>query len=223
MIHLAGVWKTYRGLDRTVHALEDVNLDVAAGEFVVVRGPSGCGKSTLLTIIGGLGTPSRGEVRVAGEDLVAMSAAARAQFRARHVGFVFQMFHLFPYLSVVENVLAAALPGEDGAPARAQQLLERFQLGHRLAHRPAELSTGECQRVAVARAMINRPPLILADEPTGNLDPENAAGVLQLLTDFHAEGGTVLLVTHQELAPNPAHRTLLLRAGRIEQPTLPAA
>jgi len=159
-------------------------------------------------------------VRVAGEDLVAMSPAARGRFRARYVGFVFQMFHLFPYLTVQENVLAAALPGKaKAAHRRAGELLERFQLAHRMRHRPGQLSTGECQRVAVARAMINLPQLILADEPTGNLDPENAQGVLDLLFGFHREwGGTVLLVTHQDLAAKYAQQTILLRDGRIAGP-----
>ena len=202
--------------DGPVHALSDVSLHVEAGEFVAVRGPSGCGKSTLLTLVGGLGRPSSGQIRVAGEDLAALSSAALTRFRARHIGFVFQMFHLLPYLTVLENVMAAALPGRaNEARQRAQELLERFQLTHRLRHRPAELSTGECQRVAVARAMINGPSLILADEPTGNLDPENAEAVLRLLAGFHGEGGTVLLVTHQEFAARYAQRTILLREGRL--------
>ena len=216
MIHLAQVSKIYRGLDGPVQALSEVSLDVEAGEFVVVRGPSGCGKSTLLGVVGGLTTPSSGQVRVAGEDLTAVSARARTQFRARQIGFVFQMFHLFPYLSVLENVAAAAMPQVVAKPRpRAQELLDRFHLSHRLRHRPSELSTGECQRVAIARALINQPSLILADEPTGNLDPENAEAVLDLLLGFHREGGTVLLVTHQELAARHAQRTILLREGRV--------
>lgn len=216
MIHLEQVSKIYRGKDGPVPALADVSLDVEAGQFVVVRGPSGCGKSTLLGIVGGLTTPTSGAVKVAGEDLIAASSHARTQFRARQVGFVFQMFHLFPYLSVVENVAAAALPQVVAKPvAQAEELLQRFRLSHRLTHRPSELSTGECQRVAIARALINRPSLVLADEPTGNLDPENAEAVLDLLRGFHDEGGTVLLVTHQEQAAKCAQRTILLREGRI--------
>ena len=216
MIHLEQVSKVYRGLDGPVHALSEVALDVEAGQFVVVRGPSGCGKSTLLGVVGGLSMPTSGQVRVAGEDVVGMSGGARARFRARQIGFVFQMFHLLPYLSVLENVVAAAMPQESAPPqARAEELLQRFHLAHRLRHRPSELSTGECQRVAIARALINRPSLILADEPTGNLDPENAEAVLDLLAGFHREGGTVLLVTHQELAAKRAQRVVRLRDGRI--------
>lgn len=216
MIQLAQVSKIYRGSDGPVHALCEVSLEIESGQFVVVRGPSGCGKSTLLGVVGGLTTPTSGKVRVAGQDLIAASAGTRTQVRARQIGFVFQMFHLFPYLSVLENVAVAALPQVVAKPqVRAGELLERFHLSHRLRHRPSELSTGECQRVAVARAMINHPSLILADEPTGNLDPDNAEAVLDLLRDFHREGGTVLLVTHQETAARHAQRTVLLREGRI--------
>jgi len=216
MIHFQDVSKIYRTSDGPVHALAGVSMEVRQGEFVAVRGPSGCGKSTLLMIAGGLAMPSSGRVVVAGEDLPAISPAARARFRARRVGFVFQLFHLLPYLTVLENVAAAA-PANQAAAARgrAVELLERFHLAHRLRHRPAELSAGERQRVAIARALINCPQLILADEPTGNLDPDSAAGVLELLADFHRNGGTVLLVTHQENAACSAQRTVLLRDGAI--------
>ena len=214
MIHFDNVSKTYRTADGPVHALSNVSLDVDPGEFVAVRGPSGCGKSTLLMIAGGLATPTAGRVVVAGVELPSVSASARARFRAEQIGFVFQMFHLLPYLTVLENVAAAALPdGEADSRGRAVELLERFQLADRLKHRPAELSTGERQRVAIARAMVNRPRLILADEPTGNLDPASAADVLELLAEFHGAGGTVLLVTHQESAAECAQRTVRLRRG----------
>jgi putative ABC transport system ATP-binding protein len=216
MIELEQITKVYRTADGPVHALSGVNLHVEAGEFVAVRGPSGCGKSTLLTVVGGLGLPTSGRVTVGGDDIGTMSPAARARFRAERIGFVFQMFHLLPYLSVVENVVAAAPPGQHAtARCRAEQLLRQFQLGHRLRHYPPQLSIGECQRVAIARAMVNRPQLLLADEPTGNLDAENSAGVLELLAAFHREGGTVLLVTHQESAARYARRTVLLRDGAI--------
>jgi putative ABC transport system ATP-binding protein len=220
MIQLQDVSKVYQTGNGPVHALSGVSLTVEPGEFVAVQGPSGCGKSTLLTIVGGLGMPTSGSVSVAGEDVVRMSSAQRARFRAERIGFVFQMFHLLPYLTVVENVVVAARPGtEAAARTRAKELLGQFQLGHRLNHRPGELSTGECQRVAIARAMVNRPQLILADEPTGNLDRENSEGVLDLLSAFQREGGTVLLVTHQELAAKYAGRTVQLRSGLIEQNT----
>ena len=217
MIQLQDVRKVYPTADGPVRALSGVSLTVDEGEFVAVRGPSGCGKSTLLTVVGGLGMPSSGRVTVAGEDIVGMSSAARARFRAERIGFVFQMFHLLPYLTVLENVAVAALPGQEAAArGRAEQLLHDFQLGHRLRHRPGQLSTGECQRVAVARAMVNRPQLILADEPTGNLDPENSAGAMELLSAFQRQGGTVLLVTHQQSAAEHAQRTILLRDGSVE-------
>lgn len=220
MIHLQAVSKVFcPAAGPPVHALSEVSLDVAPGEFVVVRGPSGSGKSTLLSIIGGLARATHGQVVVAGQDLGGMSAAARAKFRAEQIGFVFQSFHLLPYLSVVDNVALAIPAGRrDEARKRAHHLLEQFQLADRLQHRPAELSIGECQRVAIARAMVNSPALILADEPTGNLDPQNAAGVLGLLAEYHRNGGTVLLVTHQEAADQYARRIVLMREGRLVPP-----
>ena len=216
MIQFQDVSKIYRTAEGPVHALSNVSVEVKQGEFVAVRGPSGCGKSTLLMIAGGLGMPTAGRVVVAGEELPALSPAARARFRARRIGFVFQLFHLLPYLTVLENVAAAAPAGRrSAARGRAAELLEEFQLTHRLRHRPAELSAGERQRAAIARALINRPQLILADEPTGNLDPKGAAVVLDLLADFHRDGGTVLLVTHQEGAALYAQRTILLHAGTV--------
>jgi len=217
MIHLEGLSKVYPTANGPVEALAGVDLDVAEGEFVAVQGPSGCGKSTLLTIVGALGTATAGHVVVGGTDLAGLSASQKARFRASTIGFVFQTFHLLPYLTVVDNVVAAASSGHTAAARqRAAEILQQFQLSHRLRHRPGELSIGECQRVAIARALINRPRLILADEPTGNLDPGNAAGVLDLVSDFRREGGTVLLVTHDESAAARAQRTVFLRQGRVE-------
>lgn len=218
MIELVDVSKVYVRADGPVTALAGISLRIENGEFVAVRGPSGCGKSTLLTLIGGLGTPTGGRVLVAGEDLTSMSSGERARFRAHTIGFVFQTFHLLPYLTVLDNVVAAAPPGEASvARQRARSLLEQFRLSHRMAHHPAELSTGECQRAAIARALVNRPKLILADEPTGNLDPDNGEAVMEILAAFHRDGGTVLLVTHEESAAQRAQRTVLLRDGRIAQ------
>ena len=218
MIHLKDVTKTYRTAKGPVHALGGVNLDVGPGEFVAVRGPSGCGKSTLLLIPGALAMPTSGAAVVAGEDLTTASKSALARFRGENIGFVFQMFHLLPYLTVLENVSAAALPGQGAAAkGRAAELLDQFQLADRLTHRPAELSAGERQRVAIARSLVNHPKLILADEPTGNLDPGSATGVLDLLKDFHTDGGTIMLVTHQESAAKYAERTVLLSDGVIQQ------
>jgi ABC-type lipoprotein export system ATPase subunit len=208
--HVSKVYETPQG---PVTALADVSLDVAPGEFVAVRGPSGCGKSTLLMLAGGIASPTCGHVIVDGLNLGTLSSQQRARFRAEAVGFVFQMFHLLPYLSVLDNVLVAATRAR--ARLKAGELLERFQLGHRLQHRPAQLSVGERQRVAIARALLNEPRLVLADEPTGNLDPANAAGVLEILSDFHRGGGTVLLVTHDESAASQAERVVTLLEGRI--------
>lgn len=217
MIQLEGVSKVYHTKEGDVRALDDVTLEVADGEFVAVRGPSGCGKSTLLAMIGGLAQPTSGKVVVAGEELGAMSTTQRAAFRAESIGFVFQMFHLLTYLTVVDNVLVAAPPGQGNAlRARAMHLLESFGLESRKTHVPAELSTGERQRVAMARALLNNPKLLLADEPTGNLDEENAAAVMKWLAEFHSAGGTILLVTHEEHAAAGAQRTIHLRHGRLE-------
>jgi len=212
MIRLDNVTKIYRKDGREVPALCGFDLHVDRGGFVAVRGPSGSGKTTLLLTAGGMIRPTSGKVLLDGEDLYALSPKARAQVRARRVGFVFQMFHLVPYLNVLENVLAAGLASGGTDPARARELVEQVGLAHRLRHRPGELSAGERQRVAIARALLNRPDVILADEPTGNLDPDNAAAVMEHLAAFHRAGGTVLLVTHESLAERYAERTVLLSA-----------
>ncbi|MBN1909305.1 MAG: ABC transporter ATP-binding protein [Pirellulales bacterium] len=216
MISFNDVTKTYTTADGPVHALAGVSFNVPRGQFVAIQGPSGCGKSTLLMLAGTLTSPTAGRIVVGDQDVAGLSGAARARFRAQRIGFVFQMFHLLPYLNIVENVMAAASPEHKAdALARAGELLERFRLGPRRGHRPAELSAGERQRVAVARALINRPDVLLADEPTGNLDPESASDVLGLLADFHRDGGTVLLVTHDAQAAAHAQETILLRDGAI--------
>lgn len=220
MIHLTDVTKTYRANSRPVHALAGVTVDISPGEFIVLQGPSGSGKSTLLAVIAGLSRPSSGQVIVGGEDLGSLSAGGRARLRAERMGFVFQAIHLLPYLTVVDNVAMAASAAQSAnARQRAVELLERVHMGHRLTHRPGELSVGEAQRVAIARAMMNRPQLILADEPTGNLDQENAGGVLELLSQFHGEGGTVVLVTHQAIGGPSSRRTIRLRDGVLCQGT----
>lgn len=215
MVRVDEVTKTYRIGRGEVRALDAVTLQAAAGEFVAVQGPSGCGKTTLLLAAGGLLQPDTGSVIVDGQDVYALPLERRARFRATTIGFVFQQFHLIPYLSVRDNVLAPtmALQAAD-APARTEELLARFSLTPRAAHTPGELSTGERQRVALARAMLHQPRVILADEPTGNLDEQNAAIVLQALRDFAAEGGTVLLVTHDTAAASQADRTVRLDSGK---------
>jgi len=208
--------KHYRRGDGRVEALRQVSLSVSPGEFVAVQGPSGCGKTTLLLAAGGLLAPDGGSVAIDGQDPYDLNPDDRAAFRARKIGFVFQRFHLVPYLSVRDNVLVASLgrPSEE-APQRATELIGRFGLTDRASHVPAELSVGERQRAALARAMLNSPKLLLADEPTGNLDPANAEIVLAALAGFAEQGGGVLLVTHDPAATQIVHRTIRLQAGRI--------
>jgi ABC-type lipoprotein export system ATPase subunit len=216
MLEFDSVGKVFRGGGQTVCALDNVSFRVVPGEFATVRGPSGCGKSTLLLIAGGLLHPSEGTVRVAGTDPYGLSAAQRAAFRAETVGFVFQQFHLLPYLTVLDNVLAPTVARQlPGARDKAIDLLERFGLAERTAHLPGELSTGEKQRTALARALLGDPKILLADEPTGNLDEENGGLVLQALADFAAGGGSVLMVTHDSQAATKASRALRLREGRL--------
>jgi len=223
MIHLEHVSKVYPRAQGEVRALDSIALDVAAGDFVAIKGPSGSGKSTLLLTVGGMVRPTSGRVVVADIDVYGLSRHGRARFRAEHIGFVFQMFHLVPYLTVLENVLLPILTDAPsrGTRERALALLERFGMATRTEHRPAELSTGERQRVAMARALLNQPRLILADEPTGNLDPDNAAEVMAYLDEFHQGGGTVLMVTHEQGAEGHAQRTILIRDGELHEDTHP--
>jgi putative ABC transport system ATP-binding protein len=216
MIGLQDVSKVYRKHDGEVRALDGVSAKIESGEFVAVRGPSGCGKSTLLMAVAGMARPTAGRVLLDGEDLYALSPRRRAAVRAQKVGFVFQLFHLIPYLNVWENLLAPLLAGARGTHDEARAIAGRLGLTDRLRHRPAELSTGERQRVALARALLNKPKLILADEPIGNLDPENGKAVMDFLAEFNQHGGTVLLVTHDELAAAYAKRTVTLDHGRVQ-------
>ena len=207
MIRLENVTKVFQASGGEVRALEDMTLSVDEGEFTAICGPSGCGKSTLLSLVGGLALPTSGRVLVCDQDLSAMPAGARAEFRSQNIGFVFQLFHLLPYLNVLDNVLTAANHNaRETAVERAAELLERFSLSDRLTHRPGQLSVGQRQRVAMARALLNRPRLLLADEPTGNLDPENAAALLDLMSEYNDHGGTVLMVTHESDAGDRAKR-----------------
>ncbi len=216
MIQFERVHKNYRTATRDVAAISDLSLAIDEGEFIAVRGPSGCGKSTLLSLAGGLVLPTQGRILIDGQPISEMTAAERSSFRGDKIGFVFQMFHLLPYLTIIENVVVAG-NGVTSAEVRerAEQLLSDFGLTDRLTHRPGELSAGERQRVALARALLNHPRLLLADEPTGNLDPENASGVLELLAHFHEQGGTILLVTHHDRAAAYADRSLALDQGRL--------
>jgi putative ABC transport system ATP-binding protein len=206
-----------------VHALREVTFDIARGEFVTVRGPSGCGKSTLLNLLGCLDTPSGGRYLLAGEDVSALDDAQRSSVRCHRIGFVFQAFNLLPRTTAIENVeLPALYAGGRGDSARARALLERVGLGKRGEHFVSELSGGEQQRVAVARALMNDPPVLLADEPTGNLDSAAGEAVMQLLVELHREGRTIVLVTHDEHVASFAARELAMRDGALvsDRPTV---
>lgn len=216
ILQMSAIGKQFSGPDGTVQALASVSLSVDAGELTVVEGPSGCGKSTLLLAAGGLLAPDQGQVCVDGQDLHALTPQRRARFRATSIGFVFQQFHLIPYLSVLDNVLAPsmALPRPE-ATDRALQLIEALGLSDRRRHLPPTLSTGERQRTALARALLNEPRLLLADEPTGNLDPQNSDAVFAHLAEFARAGGAVLVVTHDVQAARHAGRVVALRGGRL--------
>jgi putative ABC transport system ATP-binding protein len=218
LLQATGVTKTYRTGASSVQALRQVDLSVAAGELVAVMGPSGSGKTTLLNCLSGLDDIDAGTVLIGGESIHQMSDARRTRHRARAMGFVFQAFNLIPVFSAVENVeLPLLLAGRPAKTARAaaRETLERVGLGHRLDHRPAELSGGEQQRVTVARALAGRPLLVWADEPTGNLDTETAAAVMDLLRELNDDGLTLLLVTHDDEIGASAGRRVVVRDGEV--------
>jgi putative ABC transport system ATP-binding protein len=218
MILAVGVRKTYRSGTVDVEALRGVDLRVESGEFVALLGPSGAGKTTLLNCLSGLDDMTAGSVSIAGEDLHTMTDARRTAHRAAHMGFIFQAFNLIPVFTAVENVeLPLLLAGAASRPAReaAEVTLERVGLGHRMHHRPAELSGGEQQRVAVARALAARPDVVWADEPTGNLDGASAGAVMDLLSQLNDDGVTVVLVTHSDEVSARARRHIIVRDGRI--------
>lgn len=215
-----GVSRVHDAGKGTRHALSNVDFCVEDGEFVAVLGPSGSGKSTLLSIIGGLDRAYKGKVFLWGDDLARMSDAQLARFRGKHIGFVFQHFHLLPHLSVLDNVTTPALFDPDADEAvdkrRAQELLERLGLGDRTTDTPAELSGGQRQRVAIARALLRRPKLLLCDEPTGNLDAETGAQTIALFEELYREDGlTIVAVTHEERLARVANRVVRLRDGRV--------
>ena len=225
-LKVAEVSKSYGGVlgAPPVRVLESINLEIAAGESVAIVGPSGSGKSTLLNIIGTLDRPTQGQVFLQGLDLTTLDPIATAQVRNRRLGFIFQAHHLLPQCSVLENVLipTLALPARERAQTeeRARRLLERVALTPRLAHRPGQLSGGERQRVAVVRALINQPQLLLADEPTGSLDHTAAAELSQLLVDLNREEQlTLLIVTHSLDLAKRMQRVLLLRDGKLKEST----
>lgn len=221
LLELQNVSKSFSRNGHQVQALQDVSFRIEPSQFVAVRGPSGCGKTTLLLVSGGLLRPDAGEVSLYGHELYTLSPENRAGIRSAHIGFVFQQFHLIPYLNVVDNVLASSLGlvMENASERRelydrAIELVERFGLMDRAKHLPSELSTGQRQRVALARALLNRPKLLLADEPTGNLDKDNSVIVWQYLREFAAEDRAVLMVTHDSVAAERADRVIEMEAPR---------
>jgi len=218
IIELAGVRKTYRTGSLEFEALRGVDIGIDEGEYVAVIGPSGSGKSTLMHLLGCLDVPSEGSYHLAGEDVSTMSEAQLAEVRNRRIGFVFQQFHLLSSLSARRNVelplVYAGVPRHERR-TRAEAALERVGLGDRLDNKPGELSGGQQQRVAVARALVSEPVLILADEPTGNLDSTSAADVLDLLDELHASGRTIVLITHDHDVAARSGRRLVIRDGQI--------
>jgi len=218
LVHLESINKIYQDGTLRVHALRDVNLEVRRGEFVSIMGPSGSGKSTLLHILGCLDHPTEGRYLFDGEDTKTFSDQQLALTRNKRIGFVFQSFNLLLRETALENVsLPLMYAGEPDAKARSQKALERVGLGGRLGHRPGQLSGGEQQRVAIARAMVKRPDVILADEPTGNLDTQVGANIMDVFHGLHDEGLTIILITHNPEIGAMAERRLRLRDGQLNE------
>jgi putative ABC transport system ATP-binding protein len=216
VISLHNVSKTYRSGPEKVHALRDVSLTVASGEFVAIMGPSGSGKSTLMHIVGLLDRPSAGTYLLDGADVGSLDSRRQATIRNQRIGFVFQQFNLLPRMTVLDNVLLPTIYGHDrAAAARAVELIDQVGLSDRVRHRSNELSGGQVQRVAIARALVMQPSIILADEPTGNLDSRTARGILDLFGEIHRAGATLLLITHEEEIARAADRIIRLRDGEI--------
>jgi putative ABC transport system ATP-binding protein len=225
ILQAENVEKAYRVGSVDVHALRGVSLDLDEGEFLAIMGPSGCGKSTLLHLLGGLLTPTSGRIVIDGEDLTAASDAKRTDIRRRKIGFVFQRFNLFPTLTaegnlrLAERIHAGGRNGGDGDPERRREVLSLLKLEDKMHHKPLELSGGEQQRVALARAIVNRPAIILADEPTGNLDSENSAIVLNMFQEMNYRfNQTIIMITHNPEAAAMCRRIVQMRDGQIVAP-----
>ena len=219
IVSMRNVRRTYY-LGEPVHALDSVSLTLKEGSFIAVMGPSGSGKSTLMNMLGCLDTPDDGTVKIGEEDISEMSDKERAMLRGTEVGFIFQQFNLLPRLTAAENVTMPMVfhrGVEESRQERSEELLERVGLGDRLDHTPPELSGGQRQRVAIARALVNEPSLILADEPTGNLDTETGAEIMELFAELHREGRTILMVTHERHIAEQAERIVHLVDGQIEE------
>jgi putative ABC transport system ATP-binding protein len=218
MLKIEGARKHYKHRGQIVAAMDDMTLEVPKGDFIALVGPSGSGKSTLLLTLGGMLSPTEGKVYLDGVSLYDIVPDARAKVRREKIGFVFQTFNLIPYLTALENVQVPLLlsgVNEESQKMHAVALLERVGLADRLDHKPSELSVGQQQRVALARMLVNDPTLVLADEPTGNLDPDTSRQIMAFLEEINQEGRTVVMVTHDPNAAAKAKRTLRLEAGRI--------
>ena len=215
VIALSHVSREYTGHGTAVRALEDATFAIVAGEWVAITGPSGSGKSTLVNLLGCLDRPTSGQLQIDGADVSTMSPGELDRFRADKIGFIFQQFHLIPYLSAVENVMLAQYFHSMTDEREARSALERVGLGSRAEHLPSELSGGEQQRVCIARALINNPPIILADEPTGNLDAANQKTVAGILQDLNRNGHTVVMVTHDPEMATLAMRRIALNHGKV--------
>ena len=218
VIRCVDLWRTYQMGEETIHALRGVSFDIHANEYLAIMGPSGSGKSTLMNLIGCLDTPSKGEYYLRGQLVSKMTDDALAEVRNREIGFVFQTFNLLPRASALENVelplVYAGVPKAERIE-RARQALERVELGARMGHKPNELSGGQRQRVAIARALVMGPAILLADEPTGNLDSTTGEEIMRLFERLHAAGNTIILVTHERDIAEHAHRVIMIRDGRI--------
>lgn len=210
-----GLTKTYRRGREEVRALDGVTFEIACGEFVAITGPSGAGKTTLLNLIGCMDAPTSGTLAIAGREVQGLNERERTGLRRQQIGFVFQHFGLMPTLTVEENVALPALFAGHKSAVRIKELLERVGLSHRRTHRPHELSGGEMQRVAIARALVNEPALLLADEPTGNLDSATGESIISLFQQLNAAGLTVAVVTHNPAMAAAARRLLVLRDGKM--------
>ena len=220
LIETRDVWKTYAMGSEEIHALRGVSIDIDRGEYVAIMGPSGSGKSTLMNLIGCLDTPSKGTYLLNGKHVGDMNDNELARIRNEEIGFVFQTFNLLPRATALHNVelpLVYAGVSATDREARARGALERVELGDRMTHRPNELSGGQRQRVAIARALVNNPSILLADEPTGNLDSKTGAEIMSLFAKLHLAGNTIVLVTHEADVAAFAHRTIHIRDGQVEK------
>jgi putative ABC transport system ATP-binding protein len=226
LIETLDLWKTYVMGSEEIHALRGVALQIERGEYVAIMGPSGSGKSTLMNLIGCLDTPTKGTYLLNGKKVSEMNDDELARIRNEEIGFVFQTFNLLPRATALHNVelplVYAGVPSKD-RQARARQALDRVELGDRVSHRPNELSGGQRQRVAIARALVNNPSILLADEPTGNLDTKTGVEIMSLFGRLHASGNTIILVTHEADIAAHAHRVIHIRDGQIEDDVRRAA